>query len=291
MLRWLYIQLIWLHPAPFRCRFGDDMLDDFDRASNRARLRYLADAVASLARQWLLRPEFRHPEAPAATAAALLETSAVPLFQTIETYKPRPAALLHGGLLAILWILAAVVLIGKGGGGARPFLIGVHFSRPGLLPIDRNSVAAGDLDTTVDPGPDPFDAWLNLARPYFVSMPVLRALDTDRDFTLSPWEIGNAPTALRKLDTHHEGKVTAGECGLQIDPNSVPPAMSAQLRRQFMSDHPVLAALDADHDGEISAWEVDHAAAALKELDRNHDGYLAAGEVVPLEMAVRAGLQ
>ena len=24
MLRWLYIQLIWLHPAPFRWRFGDD---------------------------------------------------------------------------------------------------------------------------------------------------------------------------------------------------------------------------------------------------------------------------
>ena len=139
MLRLLYIQLIWLHPAPFRWRFGDDMLADFDRSPNRAKLRYLADAVASLARQWLLRPEFRHPEAPAATAEAWLETVAVPLFQTIETYKPRPAALLHGGLLAILSILATVVLIGKGGGAARPFLIGAHFSRPSLLPIDRNS--------------------------------------------------------------------------------------------------------------------------------------------------------
>src|SRR6185295_7635011 len=128
MLRWLYIQLIWLHPAPFRWRFGDDMLDDFDRAPNRARLRYLADAVTSVARQWLLRPEFRHPEAPAATAEALLEAVAVPLFQTIETYKPRPAAMLHGRLLAVLWILAKVVLIGKGGGGARPFLIGAQFS-------------------------------------------------------------------------------------------------------------------------------------------------------------------
>jgi hypothetical protein len=76
MLRWMYIQLIWLHPAPFRWRFGDNMLDDFDRAPNRERLRYLADAMASLARQWLLRPEFRHPEAPAATAEALLEIAA-----------------------------------------------------------------------------------------------------------------------------------------------------------------------------------------------------------------------
>ena len=41
-------------------------------------------------------------------------------------------------------------------------------------------------------------------------MPVLRALDTDRDFALSPWEIGNASTALRGLDTSREGKVTAG---------------------------------------------------------------------------------
>ena len=291
MLRWLYIQLIRLHPAPFRWRFGDDMLDDFDCAAPRARLRYFADGMASIARQWLLRPEFRHPDVPAATAETVLEAVAVPLFQTIETYKPRPVALLHGGLLAILSILAAVVLIAKGGGAARPFLIGVPFSRPSLLPIDRDSVATGDLNTTINPGSDPSEAWLKLARPYFASMPLLRALDTDRDFTLSPWEIGNAATALRKLDTNHEGKLTAAVCGLHIDPNSVPPAMPAQLLRQFMSYHPVLAALDADHDGEISAWEIGHAAMALKKLDRNHDGYLAAVELLPLEMTVREGLR
>jgi Ca2+-binding EF-hand superfamily protein len=67
--------------------------------------------------------------------------------------------------------------------------------------------------------------------------------------------------------------------------------MAAQLRRQFMSYHPVLSALDADHDGEISAWEIGHAAAALKKLDRNHDGYLSAGELLPLEMAAQAGLR
>jgi hypothetical protein len=203
MLRWLYIQLIWLHPAPFRWRFGDDMLDDFDRATLRDKPRYFADAAASLVRQWLLRPEFRQPEA---TAEASLQAAGVPLFQTIETYTPRPAALLHGGLLAILSILAAVILIGKGG-GARPFLIGVHSSRPGLLPIDRNSVATSDLNTTVKPGPDPSEVRLKLAGRYFVSMPVLRVLDTDHNFTLSPLEIGNAPAALRNLDTNHGGKL------------------------------------------------------------------------------------
>ena len=287
MLRWLYIQLIWLHPAPFRWRFGDDMLDDFDRAPLRARPRYLADAAASIARQWLLRPEFRRLDEQTAT----LEPAGAPLFQTIEPYKPRPAALLQGGLLAILSILLAVLLIAKGGGPARPFLIGVHAFRHSPLPIDRNSVATSDLDTTVKLGPDPFEAWLRLARPYFASMLVLRTLDADRDLTLSPWEIATAPAALRKLDTNHDGKLTPEECGLHIDPDSVPPALLARLHHRFMSFHPLLAALDANHDGEISAWEIEHAAASLKTLDRNHDGYLTADELIPFEVAVHAGLR
>ena len=290
MLRWLYIQLIWLHPAPFRWRFGDDMLEDFDSAPFRNKPRYFADAAASLARQWLLRPEFLKPETVAETAGASPLGAEAPLFETFETYKPRPAALAQGGLLAILSILSAVVLIGNGG-VVRPFVMGVHFPRPGILPIDRNSVAAAELNTAVALQPDLSEAWLKLARPYFVSMPVLRALDVDPDFTLSPWEIANAPAALRKLDISHQGKLTAEECGLPVDPESMPAAMSAQLRGQFMSYHPVLAALDSNRDGKISAGEIDHAAAALKKLDHNHDGYLTADELVPLEMVVRAGLR
>lgn len=292
MLRWLYIQFIWLHPAPFRWRFGDDMLDDFDRAALGEKPRYFADAAASLARQWLLRPEFRRPDATWGSDCQRrhLQAADVPLFKTIDSYKPGAAALLHGGLLAALSILSAVILIGKDG-GAKQFLIGAHFSRPSLFSVDRDSLTGSDLNAKVKLGPDPFEGWLKLARPYFASMPVLRALDIDRDFMLSPSEISNAPAELRKLDTNHEGRVTAEECGLPIDPNSVPPAMLAKLRRQFMSFHPVLAALDADHDGEISAWEIEHAAPALKRLDRNHDGYLTADELIPSEMAVRAGLQ
>lgn len=285
MLRWLYIQLIWLHPAPFRWRFGDDMLDDFDRAPLRDKPRYFADAAASLFRQWLLRPEFRRPQA---TAASLI--AGAPLFQTIETWKPHPVALLQGAVLAIVSIFATVVLIPMGG-VAIPHIIGGNFSAPGLLPVDRNSLAGSDLNTTVKLKPDPFEAWIRLGRRYFRSMAVLRALDTDRDFTLSPWEIRNAPAALRNLDTSHVRKLTAEECGLHFDPNSVPAAMAPQLRHRFMSYHPVLVALDTDHDDEISAREIDHAPAALKKLDRNHDGYLTADELVPLEMAVRAGLR
>jgi hypothetical protein len=289
MLRWLYIQLIWLHPAPFRWQFGDDMLDDFDRAALRAKPRYFADAVVSLARQWLLRREFRHSDPMAEQTSRCAE--GVPLFQTIETYKPRPAALVHGGLVAMLSILLAVVLIGKGGDIARPFLIGVHASKPSALPIDRNSITGSDLNTTVKLGPDPFEAWLKLARPYFTNLTILRALDADRDLTLSPSEIINAPAVLRKLDADHDGKLSPEECGLRIDPNSLLPAVVMRLHRHFMSFHPVLTALDNDHDGEISAWEIEHATAALKKLDRNHDGYLTADELIPFEMAVHAGLR
>jgi hypothetical protein len=71
----------------------------------------------------------------------------------------------------------------------------------------------------------------------------------------------------------------------------VPPASLAQLRQRFMRYHPVLAALDADHDGEISAWEIEHAATSLRKLDHNLDGYLTADELIPFEMAVHAGLR
>jgi len=48
-----------------------------------------------------------------------------------------------------------------------------------------------------------------------------------------------------------------------------------------MRFHPLLAALDADHDGEISAAEMQNAPAALKTLDRNHDGKLTPDEILP----------
>lgn len=289
MLRWLYIQLIWLHPAPFRWRFGDDMLNDFDRAELHDTPRYFIDAVASLARQWLLRPQFRRPEQTTLIRGALLHAAGVPMFQTIEAYKLRPIVLAQGGLLAIVSILCAVLLIGKGG-HVKPIFTKGTFSKPGLFHIDY-PVGDTNLHTSVNHTPNPSVAWLKLAESYYVSMPVLRALDANRDFTLSPWEIDNAPAAIRNLGADDDGDLVAEKCGLHMDPTSLLSVAPTHLRREFMSYHPVLAVLDADHNGTISASEINEATAALKKLDRNHDGYLSAVEVVPFEMGFRVGLR
>jgi Ca2+-binding EF-hand superfamily protein len=44
---------------------------------------------------------------------------------------------------------------------------------------------------------------------------------------------------------------------------------------------PVMSALDADKDGEISAEEIDNAAKALKAIDKNNDGKLTMEEIRP----------
>jgi hypothetical protein len=43
----------------------------------------------------------------------------------------------------------------------------------------------------------------------------------------------------------------------------------------------VIAALDTNHDGILSAEEIAHAPEALKTLDRNGDGQIAEDEVLP----------
>ena len=59
------------------------------------------------------------------------------------------------------------------------------------------------------------------------------------------------------------------------------PAFYERARIGFMRLHPVLATLDADHDGVISAAEIANAPAALKRLDLNYDHRLTASELLP----------
>jgi len=120
------------------------------------------------------------------------------------------------------------------------------------------------------------------ARSYFRIVPVLKALDADGDLTISPAEILGAPDALRKLDRNHHGKLSAEECGF-LPPGDFhgPSSLLARYRREFMRDNPVLAALDANHDGEISAAEIADSAGALRSLDIDNNGSLSPYEVLP----------
>jgi hypothetical protein len=269
MLRTCYRCLVRLHPAPFRRRFGDEMLAVFDEDSSvRSAPRLFIDAVGSLFRQWLLRSEFRRATSLAPSLAML---NAPALFSSLETYKLPPAAVLSGSLISLALLCAITVGIARSG-SVPAWLIGTHRPSGDLMTIARPSLAEAEPNTLVRIAPEPDDPWRAVAGRYFKIMPVLGALDANRDFVLSPWEIFTAPAALKKFDRNHDGRLTAEECGFNGP---------AAFRMRFMRSHPVLAALDADHDGEISAEEIMNSAKNLLQLDRNGDGFLTPDEVVP----------
>jgi len=288
MPRWLYIRLLRLHPAPFRQRFGDEMLEMFENANGlRASALFLADGLLSLIRQWILRPEFRRPLPAPVISDAL---SGVPLFHSMDPYKPRSAALFQGVFLTLVLLGAVVGLIGQRG-TLRRLLIGVHHPSPHLFSVDRASVVESDLNTTVKISPVPEDPWRAIATVYFQQIRVLDALDADHDLNISPWEIITAPAALRRLDSNRDGKLSPAECGFFVGANaSIPPDVLERLRRQFIRVNPVLAALDADNDGTISESEMTNSSSALKKLDRNGDGNLTPDELLPDQESVQAAI-
>ncbi|MGJ5815806.1 EF-hand domain-containing protein [Paludibaculum fermentans] len=71
--------------------------------------------------------------------------------------------------------------------------------------------------------------------------------------------------------------VSAAVCGQEREGGSRP----GFGQGGFMRMSPILAAVDADHDGTISAAELKAAPAALKALDKNGDGQLTQEELRP----------
>jgi hypothetical protein len=293
MLRWCYLRLLRLHPRPFRLRFADEMLAIFDEVAARQSVRgqcvreLFADVIASLFRQWVLRSEFLEAlpdrSVPSGPAGA-------PVFSSLDSYKLPTAVALNGGMVSLA-VLCALAFAIVSGGGHPSWLIGAH--RPGgdLLPVSRASVAETEPSTLVRVGPDPENPWRALAAVYFKVIRVLGALDANQDFVISPWEIVTAPSALRKLDLDHNGKLSPEECGFSLGASSAngPDAeFVRRVRMEFMRSHPVLAALDTDHDGEISAAEIMNSSRSLRKLDANGDGFLTPDEVMPDRAANQA---
>jgi Ca2+-binding EF-hand superfamily protein len=131
-----------------------------------------------------------------------------------------------------------------------------------------------------------------LAAVYFENILVLGALDVDHDLVISASEIADSPKALKTLDKNRDGTLSPEECGLfdlgdtgkhgRVRPEEIlDPEFLKLVRLRFMRLNPVLAALDADHNGQISAAEIQNSPAALKTLDKDDDGRLVADELLP----------
>jgi hypothetical protein len=270
MLRWLYIRLLWMHPAPFRWRFCDQMLNDFDQSARRDRWRLLGDAAISVFRQWVLRPQF-HDEAAPADAAVM--------FHSLEDYRPRGSALLSGSALSVGTFLVVVFALAHSNVG-RTFSIGIQRPGLGLLPIDRSAFRESEQSVIVEGTATPENPVDILASFYFKMNPVARALDIDHDLAIAAWEMILARPALLKLDVDHDGQLSPEECGFRA--GAIQSAEFLQrARASFMQVHPLVAALDEDHDGVISAAEIRNSTVALQRADPKGDGYFSAREVMP----------
>jgi Ca2+-binding EF-hand superfamily protein len=202
------------------------------------------------------------------------------MFPVIESYRPKPVAVVNGGILAILLLVGVSIAIGQGG-RVRAFFIGAQRPGAGLIPVSRASMTPAKLNTAVTISSPPEDPLKAIARTYFRMVRVLEALDQDQDLKISSWEMITAPAALRKLDLDGDGRLTAEECGFQPRAEGLPSDVAIRARREFMRVNPVLAALDLDRDGEISAAEIARASNSLKTLDRNRDGSLTPDELLP----------
>lgn len=93
MTRRIYIWLLWLHPAIFRQRFGDEMLAIFDQSADKTAL--LADGLLSLARQ-------RARRKPALAFTSTTAADGVPLFYSAAPEVPRPGPFFFASLVTVI---------------------------------------------------------------------------------------------------------------------------------------------------------------------------------------------
>lgn len=107
MLRLVYNWILRCHPPGFRRCFAEEMLGIFDQAvavEKAAGARLLIDGLVSLMRQWILRPEFREEPAIPDTGS-----EGVPGFCSLESFRPRPGALIHGAVFSLAMFSAALL--------------------------------------------------------------------------------------------------------------------------------------------------------------------------------------
>lgn len=253
----------------------------------------------------------------ATTVSAERCSNSVPTFYTCQSFLPRRRALVKGGVLSLL-LFNVLSLAFDSDADHRTLPPLVHFrdknpsrsfdtTQPhtsalgGALVSWATDVLMTILATRAANDMKGIPQALHLTRAslvspnyaaiYFHEILVLYALDTNHDQVISAAEIANAPAALTMLDRNHDGKLSPEECGWRYaDSHDGKAGIEARVDYQilkrdqlaFMHLHPVLAALDANHDGEISAREILRSSAALRTLDKNGDGKLTPAELFPV---------
>ena len=110
---------------------------------------------------------------------------------------------------------------------------------------------------------------------------MLMVLDTNHDGVISEVEIEAASEIIAKLDKNHDGKVTIDELRMPPPPEDGDEPKGPPPHDKKRPAPPVIHALDADHDGTISAQEMENAPESLKVLDKNGDSELTPDELHP----------
>jgi len=111
MLRFVYRGLLWLHPAFFRERFGDEMLSIFDQATGRmAAGKLVGDALVSLVRQWALRPDYWQD--PVKSERFPFVSTGMPTFFTFDHSRPSNAVLFEATTAAsIVFLIISLAIV------------------------------------------------------------------------------------------------------------------------------------------------------------------------------------